>query len=413
MRRFRYRAVAASGELVHGEMDAVSQATVVDRLRGQGHLPLAADEVQAGAGAARHLTLAQWLRRPVLGAPRVTRRDVAIMTRELATLLEAGLTLDQSLKLLIELAAGEPLEGLLADLLERIQGGSSLADALAQHEKLFPTVYVSMVRAGETGGALREVLGRLARYLDEAEALREQVKSALIYPVLLLILAVVSIVILLTVVLPQFTPLFENAGAQLPWLTRAVILVGDGVQHYWWLLLLSVLGAVWVARRQLRRPARRAQVDRWLLRLPLLGELLAKIDTARFARALGTLLANGVPPLTALAIVQDALANATLRRALADAATVMKDGGGLAAPLGRSGVFPKLAVHLLGVGEESGQLDPMLLKIAEVFDRDVRSTIERLMALLVPALTIMLGAIVGVIITSVMMAILSAYDLQL
>ena len=413
MARFRYRAVGASGELVRGEMEAASQATVVERLRGQGHLPLAADEIAAGVGPRRRLTLMQWLRRPILGQVRVTRREVAMMTRELATLLEAGLTLDQALKLLIELTAGEPLEGLLADLLERIQGGSSLADALAQHQKLFPRVYVSMVRAGETGGALREVLGRLARYLDEAEALREQVKSALVYPVLLLILAAVSIVILLTVVLPQFTPLFENAGAQLPWLTRAVMLVGDGVQRWWWLLLLGGFGATWLARRQLRRPARRAQVDRWLLRVPLLGELLAKIDTARFARALGTLLANGVPPLAALAIVQDALGNTTLRRALGEATTAMKDGGGLAAPLGRSGVFPRLAVHLLGVGEESGQLDPMLLKIAEVFDRDVRSTIERLMALLVPVLTIALGAMVAVIITSVLMAILSAYDLQL
>jgi general secretion pathway protein F len=413
MARFRYRAVAASGELLQGEMDAVSQATVVERLRGQGHLPLAADEVAAGAARRRQLTLMQRLRQPVFGQARVTRREIAMMTRELATLLEAGLTLDQSLKLLIELAAGEPLEALLVDLLERIQGGSSLADALAQHDRLFPRVYVSMVRAGETGGALREVLGRLARYLDEAEVLREQVKSALVYPTLLLILAVVSIIILLTVVLPQFTPLFENAGAQLPWLTRAVMLVGDAVQRWWWLMLLAGIGAVGIARRQLRRPARRAQVDRWLLKVPLVGELLAKIDTARFARALGTLLANGVPPLTALAIVQDALTNATLRRALADAATAMKDGGGLAAPLGRSNVFPRLAVHLLGVGEESGQLDPMLLKIAEVFDRDVRSTIERLMALLVPVLTIMLGAIVAVIITSVLMAILSAYDLQL
>jgi general secretion pathway protein F len=413
MPRFRYRAVAASGELVQGEMDAATQATVVDRLRGQGHLPLAADEIVAGAGPGQRLTVIQWLRRPVLGQARVTRREVALMTRELATLLEAGLTLDQSLKLLIELAAGEPFEHMVADLLQQIQGGSSLAGALAQHEKLFPRVYVSMVRAGETGGALREVLGRLARYLDEAEVLREQVKSALVYPVLLLILAAVSIVILLTVVLPQFTPLFENAGAQLPWLTRAVMLVGDGVQRWWWLVLLAGIGAVWMARRELRRPARRAQLDRWLLKLPLVGELLAKIDTARFARALGTLLANGVPPLTALAIVQDALGNATLRRALADAATAMKDGDGLAAPLGRSGVFPRLAVHLLGVGEESGQLNPMLLKIADVFDREVRSTIERLMALLVPVLTIALGAIVAVIITSVLMAILSAYDLQL
>jgi general secretion pathway protein F len=413
MARFRYRAVAASGELVQGEMNAATRAAVVELLRGQGHLPLAADEVAAGAGRPRGLALMQWLRRPILGQARLTRREVAMMTRELATLLEAGLTLDQSLKLLIELAAGEPLERLLADLLERIQGGSSLANALARHDRLLPAVYVSMVRAGETGGALREVLSRLARYLDEAEVLREQVKSALVYPVLLLILAAVSIVILVTVVLPQFTPLFENAGAQLPWLTRAVMLVGDDVQRYWWLMLLAGLGTIWGARWHLRRPACRTQIDRWLLRLPLIGELLAKVDTARFARTLGTLLANGVPPLIALAIVQDALANSSLRRALADAATAMKDGGRLAAALGRSAVFPRLAIHLLGVGEESGQLDPMLLKIAEVFDRDVRSTIERLMALLVPTLTIGLGAIVAVIITSVLMAILSAYDLQL
>ena len=243
--------------------------------------------------------------------------------------------------------------------------------------------------------------------------LAEQVRSALIYPIVLLVMSGLSIVVLLTAVVPQFTPLFESAGAELPLLTRVVITTGDAAQRYWWLLLVGLLACIWLVRRQFRQVESRARIDRWLLRVPLLGSLLIKIDTARLARTLGTLLANGVPLLNALAIARGTLANAVLREALSETTTAVKEGRGLAEPLAQSAPFPQLAIHLLAVGEKSGHLEAMLLKIAEIFDREVRSTLERLMTLLVPALTIGLGLIIASIIGAVLAAILSAYQLPL
>jgi general secretion pathway protein F len=410
MARFRFRAVTGAGEVVEGEIEAQSQAAVVEQLRGQGHLPLAAEPVGARAAGS---ALQRWLRQPVLGTGRVRRRELSVMTRELATLLDAGLTVDQSLRLLGNLAASEAMRRLLADLLQRVQAGSTLADALGQHEDVFSRAYVSMVRAGEAGGSLNDVLGRLAQYLDQAELLAEQVRSALIYPIVLLVISGLSIVVLLTAVVPQFTPLFESAGAELPLLTRVVITVGDAAQRYWWLLLVGLLACIWLVRRQFRHSESRARIDRWLLRVPLLGSLLIKIDTARLARTLGTLLANGVPLLNALAIARGTLANAVLREALSETTTAVKEGRGLAEPLAQSAPFPQLAIHLLSVGEKSGHLEAMLLKIAEIFDREVRSTLERLMTLLVPVLTIGLGLIIASIIGAVLAAILSAYQLPL
>jgi general secretion pathway protein F len=411
MARFRFRAVASSGELVEGEIEAADQAAVVAKLRGQGHLPLAAEPV--GGALEVRSALARRLSQPLFGSGRIRRQELAVMTRELATLLDAGLTLDQSLRLMTDLVESEAARRLLGELLERVHGGSSLADALAERQDVFSNAYISMVRAGEAGGSLDDVLARLATFLEQAEALSEQVKSALVYPVILLVMAGVSIVILLTVVVPEFEPLFASAETELPWLTRLIIALGDGLQRWWWALLLGLGAGLWLTFRQFRQPASRARIDAWLLRAPLLGDLLAKVDTARLARTLGTLLGNGVPLLSALAIAKDTLANAALREALAEAASGVKEGKGLADPLERAALFPKLAVHLLSVGERSGRLDTMLLKIAEIFDREVRATIERLMALLVPALTIVLGLVIAAIIGAVLMAILSAYQLPL
>jgi general secretion pathway protein F len=407
MARFHFRAVSGTGDLVEGEMEAESQAQVVRQLRGQGHMPLSADPVAAGASSG----LVRLLRQPLFGGGRVTRRDVSVMTRELATLLDSGLTLDQSLRLMIDLVESEPTRKLLSEILDAVHGGSSLADALAAHERVFSRAYVSMVRAGEAGGSLNEVLARLAQHLDQAEALSEQVRSAMVYPVLLLFMAGLSIVILLTVVLPQFTVLFENAEAELPLLTRVVIGLGGFVQRGWWLILLAIAGLALYLRRMLRQPSSRAVIDRFALRVPLFGDLLVKLDVARFARTLATLLGNGVPLLTALSIVKDTLANTALREAVESASAGVKEGQGLAGPLSRTGRFPKLALHLTGVGERSGRLEPMLAKVAEIYDREVQSTIERLMTLLVPALTISLGVLIAGIIGAILAAILSAYQL--
>ena len=412
MTRFRYRAVNAAGDLIEGEIEGQDQGAVVAQLRGQGHLPLATEPVAAGAedmGSA----LLRLLRQPLFGQGRVGRREVAMITRQLATMLDAGLTIDQTLRFLVELADREPLRRLLTELLERVQSGSTLADACAEHEEVFTRAYVSLVRAGEAGGALNEVLARLADYLENAERLAEQVKSALVYPIILLVMAGLSIVVLLTVVVPQFTPLFESAGAELPVLTRIVVGAGDLMQRYWWVLLLAIVALWWLLRRLMRRPESRAWIDRSLLKAPLLGGLLTRLDTARLARTLGTLLANGVPILNALAIATQTIGNAALREALDETATAVKEGKGVADPLARSGRFPPLAVRLIAVGERSGHLEAMLLKIADIYDGEVRSTVDRLMSLLVPALTLSLGLVIAAIIGAVLMAILSAYELPL
>lgn len=411
MARFRYRAVAGSGELLEGELEADSQSEVINQLRGQGHLPLAAEAVHGSL--TRGPGLLARLRQPLFGSQKVSRRDLAIMTRELATLLEAGLSLDQSLRLMVDLVESQAVQQLLRELLEAIQGGSTLADALAAHEGVFPDAYVSMVRAGEAGGSLDDVLARLAQYLDRSQALAEQVRSALVYPVILLVMAGVSVIILLTVVLPQFTALFESAGAELPLLTRIIIGLGAFVQQTWWLMLVALAAfALWL-RRALRAAASRAWIDRLLLRLPLVGDLATRLDVARFARTLGVLLANGVPVLNALAIVQGTLANTGLREAVQSATAGAREGQGLAQPLERTGRFPKLALHLIAVGEKSGRLEPMLMKVAEIYDREVQLTIERLMTLLVPALTISLGLLIAGIIGAILSAILQAYQLPL
>ena len=412
MPRFRFRAVAASGELVEGELEAASQGEVVDQLRAQGHLPLLADPV-TGEGDARGGGLVQRLRQPLFGSARVRRRDLAIMTRELATLLEAGMSLDQSLRLMTDLVENRAVRDLLGELLEAIRGGSTLADALAQHDAVFSDAYVSLVRAGEAGGSLNDVLARLAVYLDSAEVLAERVRSALVYPVILLVMAGLSIAILLTVVLPQFTTLFESAEAELPLLTRVVIGLGDFVQQTWWLILLALAAfALWF-RRALKMPASRARIDRLVLSLPLAGDLATKLDVARFARTLGTLLGNGVPVLTALSIVRMTLINGVLRDAVEQATAGAKEGQGISQPLERTRRFPKLALHLIGVGEKSGRLEPMLMKVAEIYDREVQLTIERMMSLLVPVLTIGLGLVIAAIIGAILSAILQAYQLPL
>jgi general secretion pathway protein F len=412
MTRFYFKALNGKGEAVEGEIEAVDRPAVVDQLRQRQQMPLTiepAGSVRAAGGSA----LADMLNQPLFQRRSMKQSDVAVMTRELATLLNAGLTVDQSLSFLIDVATTEPQRRLLADLLEKVQGGGTLADALQDHDGVFSTAYVSMVRAGEAGNALNDVLSRLAQFLDQNEQLTQQVKSALVYPFMLLAMAGLSVVILLTVVVPQFTPMFETAGAELPLLTRIVVGLGEAAQTYWWLGLIVVTAlALWL-RAQFRDRQSRARLDRLFLKLPLIGDLIAKIDTARLARTVGTLHANGVDLPRALLIGKETMGNAVLRDVLAATQIAVKEGKDIAGPLARSGVFPKLATHLIAVGEKSGQLEAMLLKVATIFDQEVKTTVERLMTLLVPLLTIGVGLVIATIIGAILSAILAAYQLPI
>ncbi len=411
MARFQFRAVDSKGETVEGEIEAADQTAVVDQLRKREQIPLSINP--AGSDASGASALRRFLEQPLFSGGGVRQRDIAVMTRELSTLLNAGLNVDQALGFLLDVTQNERQRRLVSDLLEKVQGGSTLAAALEDHKNIFSNAYIGLVRAGESGNALNDVLTRLAEYLDSNERLNEQVKSALVYPIMLMVMASISIVVLLALVVPQFTPLFESAGADLPALTRLVVGLGDAAKNYWWLGLLILFGLWLWGRSQLSNPTSRAWIDRFALKIPLVGELIAKIDTARMARTVGTLLTNGVALPHALSIAKETMSNSMLRDTLGETLTGVKEGKRVAASLERADVFPKLAIHLIAVGERSGQLDVMLNKVAEIFDQEVKTTVERLMTLLVPVLTIGVGIVIATIIGAILTAILAAYQLPI
>jgi general secretion pathway protein F len=278
---------------------------------------------------------------------------------------------------------------------------------------VFPKSYVTMVRAGEHGGNLEATLKRLADYLSRAAAVRETVVSAMVYPALLLCTAGFSIVFVLVFVLPEFAPLFAQAGKALPASTRIVMGMGDFLADDWWLLLILAVSGVLLLRRALRMPAFRRALDRTILKLPILGDIALKTDIERFASMLGTLLMNGVTLPRALLITRDTLSNSVVADAVGEAAGRLKEGEQLASRLRQSGVFPALALDLIRVGEETGSLDAMLLKQAELYEREVKHAVDRLLTLLVPLLTVVMGMIVAALIGSVIVAIFSINDLAL
>ncbi|TVR63641.1 MAG: type II secretion system F family protein, partial [Candidatus Competibacteraceae bacterium] len=328
-----------------------------------------------------------------------------LLTQQLSNLLNAGLPLDRALTILISVTDDAPSKSLLERVQDQVRGGSTLADAL-EAQGTFSRFYLNMVRAGEAGGALEAVLKRLTEFLERSRALRESVSSALIYPLILLSVAALSVIILLTFVVPQFEQLFADAGRALPLATQIVIAAGHGFRYYWWVGLLAILLLATALRRQLNQPESRVRWDRWFLSLPLFGDLIAKVETARLSRTLGTLLGNGVSLLNALTIVRETLSNRVLALALGEVAEHVKTGRGLADPLLEAGDFPKLAVQMIRVGEETGQLQEMLLQVADTYDEEVQTAVKRLLTLLEPALILGLGVVIAGIIMSILVAIL-------
>jgi len=295
--------------------------------------------------------------------------------------------------------------------LEQVRDGASLAEAMAAQGQSFPQAYVSMVRAGEAGGALQAVLGRAADFFVRSEAIRQTIVSALIYPALLVLVAALSITLVLTVVLPQFEPVFREAAASLPVGTRIIMSLGEGLRGYWWVLLL-VLTLIAVGWRLLKeRPTTALRRDRLVLTLPIVGDLVSKFEIGRFSRTLGVLLANGVPAPRALTLCGRVVGNRTIAAAVETVSARFKEGAGLSATLARTGRFPSLSVQLIRIGEETGRLEEMLQEVAEIYEQEVQRALERLLALLVPAITIAMGAAIALIIVAVMTAMISVNDL--
>jgi len=399
MTLFRYQAVTPANEVLEGDIEALDQAAVVEKLRDLGQIPLQIEERTVAASDA-------WWNREVFRRAPLSGKDVALFCRGLATLVHAGLPLDQSLDLQIKLARVPRKRDVLIDIRDRVHGGASLADALAAHPQIFPPFLVNMVRAGEAGGALEAVLDRLAAFLERALELRAQIVSALIYPAILMVMVGVSLALLLTVVVPQFRPLFDGAGQELPVLTRIVIGVAEFLQAYWWAVVAALVLLFAAIKVSLRDSDRRVRWDRVMLRLPLLGDLISKVQVAVFSRLLGTLLANGVPLVAGLELVRDSLRNQALSRAVDQVISEVKEGGGVAQSLMNMEVFPALGVDLIRIGEESGQLEQMLGRVADIYDTEVGRSLERLIVILVPVITIGLGVLIATIIASILFAML-------
>jgi len=399
---FEYKAVSPSGETVRGTMEAGSEASVIAKLQESGNIPLSTNEAGKGGFS--------------LGALQLKRRGMKIrevgqFTQQLATLLGAGLPLDRSLQVLLELAENDRIKQTLSAIRDQVRGGGSLSDALDAQHGSFSRLFINMVRAGEVGGSLDKTLERLADYLERSKDLKDSVVSAMIYPIMLMLLAGGSLVLLLVYVIPQFTPIFEELGGDLPLVTKMVLAVGGVLQNFWWGLIGLVMLAVFMFRRMLADPEKRLRWDTRVLGMRWVGDLVSKMEIARLARTLGTLLSNGVPLLSGLSIATNVMNNTLLRDSVEATTQKVKTGGGLARNLAENGHFPRLALQMVSVGEETGQLDAMLLKVADTYDKEVRNTIDRLLGIFTPVITILMAAMIGTIVMSVLMAIMSINEL--
>jgi general secretion pathway protein F len=406
MPRYRYRAYDGAGALKSGEIDGVSDAGVLDQLRAAGLIPVEA--VEQGGGA-RDVA---WWNRDIFGARTLPPTSLALFTRELASLVEAGIPLDEALRIVTLHPMAGRVRKVVEETLTHVLEGASLSEAMERQGR-FGDFYCSMVRAGEAGGNLSEVLRQLAAFLERSVETRARIRSALVYPAVLVLMAVGALILIATVLLPTIVPIFKDAGAEPPYLIRRMLDAQTAMSEHWIVLAAILVIAVAGMVVALQNPQVRVAGHRLLLRMPVLGELITLTETAKLARTLASLLGSGVPMLTALRIVGNVAGNAVFTTALAAAAEEVKEGRMLSQAMHGSGVFPSLMLRLIAVGEETGRLEPMLRHVENIFETQVQRRLEQLLTLLTPALTIFMGLMVGGLIMSVMSAILSINELAL
>ena len=404
MALYAFDAVRQSGDPVSAQVEAATEADAVERVREQGLILLRIQTASAAAFSS-HTQNKSFLAR-LLAPRRVTREQTIAFTRDLANLISAGLPLDRAFELLVGLADTGPLAALLQDLRDRVRGGKSLSQALTEHPKQFDRLFVNMVRAGEASGTLGPVLERISEFQERSAELRSSVQSALMYPMVLIGVAVVAVLTMIFFVVPKFESTFRQFGKALPPATENLLALSHWMKTDGWMLLVGAAALYILIRGRLRTPQGLLAWHRRKLKLPVLGDLFSKIEVARLARTLGTLLGNGVSLLPALTIVKDTVDNRALANSLEGVLVRLKAGQGFARPLMESGLYPKLAVHMVAVGEETGRLDAMLLKVAQVYDVEVNTALKRALGLMEPILILTLAVVVGGIIFALMSALL-------
>ena len=390
---FAYKAKGADGSAAAGTVEADDQKSAIERLRGQKLIILEIGEKTSGP-----LDALKGLFGKRKG--KVTSRDLVLFSRQLSTLVGAGVPIVQSLAILEAQAENPAFKEVLAAVRADIEGGLSISDALQKHPEAFPELYTSMIKAGELGGILDTILERLTVYMEANEALRAKVKSAMMYPIIVLSICAVITIFLLTFVIPRFATIFLSFGAKLPFLTQLLLDISNFMVKYFILVILSPVAGWYACKRFYATPFGLKWVDGKALNLPIFGIILKKVAVARFTRTLGTLVKSGVPILQALDTVAATAGNVVIAEAVLTARESIREGGHLSDPLKKSGIFPNMVTAMISVGEETGALDTMLAKIADFYDQEVDTAVKGLTSLIEPLVMVVMGAIVGTIVTA-------------
>jgi general secretion pathway protein F len=406
---YAYTGLTDKGKSIKGVTSAESVAALKALLKREGvYLTGVTETTKAAAAKA-----ASGSREIDLGKlfDRVSPKMVAGMTRLLGTLLHAGVTLPEALQALTDQTESQRFKGILSDIAEKVNEGSSLADTMSKYPKVFPDLYINMIRAGEASGALETVLFRLAEFMEKQLEIQGKVSSAMFYPIILTVIGAGIVAMLMVAVVPKITSMFEDMNAELPWNTRLLMFMSDAIAGYWYLIILAGIGVVWSFRTWRATPSGQWLGDNIILRTPVLSDLVRKVAIARFARTLSTLLAAGVQLLQALDIVRTLLGNVVLEKVVTKARDNIREGQGIAPALKHSGQFPPLVTHMIAVGERSGQLEQMLGDLADAYDRETSTTIQRFTTLLEPLMIVVMGVAIGFVIFSIMQPIMQMTEM--
>jgi general secretion pathway protein F len=392
---FSYRATTMEGAVVEGIIEAPSENIALDRLRNTGVIPLRL--IAPRQSGIKKLSL------------KSRKRDLLNFTTELSALINAGLPLDRSLNIMGEISESAEMKSVVHAILTSIREGSSFSDALKKHPRIFPLLYVNMVRAGETSGVIGVVLEKLHEFLETTNELKDHVVSAMIYPVILGLTGGVSIIVLLTFVLPRFSVIFSEIGGSLPFTTQMLLLLSNGLRSWWWIGAAIMAGTVAACTSWLKTEAGKMRWD--ALKLKMMEDVIRKLETARFCRTFGTLLQSGISVLQALNNSREIIGNRIIAAGIESVAKGAREGRGIAIPLAEAHVFPALALSMIKVGEETGQLDSMLLKVAGTYEKSLKESVKRFMGLVEPAMILGMGLMIGFIVISMLLAIFSVMDL--
>jgi len=400
---FSYKASDSAGNVFKGTLEAAEEKEAAAKLSAMNYIPI---RIQS-AGKSRNRFQLDGSINVSSMFERVTTKDVMMFTLDLHALLQAGLPVDKALSLLINVSEKEKFKEVISAILKSVQSGNSLSEALVAYPKIFPLLYTNMVKAGETGGVLPVVLERLGTFLENSQDLKDFIKSAMVYPLFLVFVGGISIIIMLAFVVPKFAIIFSDLGQAMPFSTQLLLGISHGLRDFWWLIIAVIGTIIYLSKKYVQTPEGRLKTDRMKANLPVIGTLVKSVEAARFTRTLGTLINSGVPILQALRLVQEIITNQQIAGELETVYHRVKEGDNLSAPLLQANIFPPLAVQMISVGEQTGKLDEMLLRVAENYEKMVRNMIKRFVSLLEPVMILGMGLMVGFIVISMLLAVFS------